>query len=143
MGWGEGKSLRRDVTFFASLPGPLLRRCAVCVTHSVWRIEDFAGFRTRDETQASLCKLLCRHKNCPPYCSRQVSGSSGVSSPGRSSGSLVGAPRWPCRLPGRASPDLPSLAARPGAIFFRLPLAGLSPAAMMYAPCPFFQEVAG
>lgn len=40
-----GESLRRDVTFSASGAGPLLRRCAVCVTRSLRRIEGFAEFQ--------------------------------------------------------------------------------------------------
>lgn len=43
-GVGVGEEPPVHVAFFASLAGPLLRRCAVCVTHCVWRIEGFAGF---------------------------------------------------------------------------------------------------
>lgn len=50
---------------------------------------------------------------------------------------------WMASLGRSAGLGLPSPAARPGAIFFRLPLAALLPAAMMDAPCRFSREVVG
>lgn len=96
----------------------------------------FCRVRPRDGTGACRYKLLCRDNDSPPYCSCQVSGCPDARSPGRSSESLAVAPHAPCP----AALGLPRLAARPGAISFRLPLAVPSPAAMMGAPGPFDPE---
>ena len=133
----EGESLRCDVTFFASLAGPLLRRCAVCVTHSVWRIEDFAGFRHGTEPWPA-----CASCSVETITVLHIAGFKfqGLQVP---KAQKCGQGPWLALLDGPSRPLAPLPWAwrdwpRGRAPFLFRCLAALLPAAMMDAACPFF-----
>lgn len=115
-GVGVGEESRGDVTFFASLAGPLCGRCAVCVGHSVWRIEDFAGFDRGTESGPAGTSCFAQTMRALHIATVKFQG---VRVPEALQG-LQSPSLRPRVLSGPAAWDLPRLAARPGAISFRL-----------------------